>query len=368
MVFRVPRGLPLPLSLSPSAFGSLLTVLLLSPLASTPSHAQDVRYVCKRGEAFGGKTFDFVTVAVTSSGSQKPFLPYATSTGVTLEQKCQIVTQRLNEISQAGLLSYITHGQSNGNLVICSASSLGGVCETTLYTVYDDLVSGFKTIAALGEALNPESLKIRGFVSYLDVKLALGLDEVPPSPSCGSGTEPSPDGQSCVPKPERPVCGEGTQLSDDGKSCVVKPGGSPSNPGDNSSVCGPGMTLSADGRTCLVSPDAGSGSGSPSPCPAGTELSPAGSCVLSPAPEAACGAGTVLGPDGKCVVETPPENPQPSMCSPEWSWTPKGCMPDTCAPWQRPTLNGCRTRPTRPSTVVPLIPGRPLMPFIPRPN
>ena len=353
MAFRF-GGLPfLKLSSLGSSAGALATALFLTPLVPTPAHSQVASFVCKRGERFAGQTVDYATVAVLGSGLEKPLLPHLTSTGVTLSEKCQIVTARLNQSSQAGRLKYLTHGFESGNVVICTASSLGGVCESVLYTVYDDQVSGHLTISAIGNALNADALRLRGKNTYLDVALALDpagtecgpgremvdgscQEKIATPPSCGPGTQLSVDGKTCVEVPGSPICGEGMQLSDDGNSCVIKQG-------DASDKCGPGMKLS--GNTCVVDLGSGSGQGIASQCGEGTQLKD-GVCVIAPDPSANCGAGTVLDSNGKCVAETPPSNRQPQSCSAGWSMTPQGCKPTNCAAWQVPTLYGCRVRST----------------------
>ena len=336
-----------------SSAGALATALFLTPLVPAPAHSQVASFVCKRGERFAGQTVDYATVAVLGSGIEKTLLPHLTSTGVTLSEKCQIVTTRLNQSSQAGRLKYLTHGFESGNVVICTASSLGGVCESVLYTVYDDQVSGHLTISAIGNALNADALRLRGTNTYLDVALALDpagtecgpgremvdgscQEKTAPPPTCGAGTQLSADGKSCVAVPGSPICGEGMQLSKDGNSCVIKPG-------EASDKCGPGMKLA--GSNCVVDLGGGSGQGTASQCGEGTQLKD-GVCVIAPDSSANCGAGTVLDSNGKCVPQASPANSQPQSCPSGFSLTPEGCMPYTCAPHQVATRYGCRVRST----------------------
>lgn len=347
-----------------SSAGALATALFLTPLVPAPAHSQVASFVCKRGERFAGQTVDYATVAVLGSGLEKTLLPHLTSTGVTLSEKCQIVTTRLNQSSQAGRLKYLTHGFESGNVVICTASSLGGVCESVLYTVYDDQVSGHLTISAIGNALNPDALRLRGTNTYLDVALALDpagtecgpgremvdgscQEKTAPPPACGPGTQLSADGKSCVAVPGSPICGEGMQLSKDGNSCVIKPG-------EASDKCGPGMKLA--GSNCVVDLGGGSGQGTASQCGEGTQLKD-GVCVIAPDSSANCGAGTVLDSNGKCVPQASPANSQPQSCPSGFSLTPEGCMPYTCAPHQVATRYGCRVRSTTtPSYCIPSSP------------
>ncbi len=55
--------------------------------------------------------------------------------GFSPEERCQIVSERLQEAHEEGNLAYITHGFMNGSPVICGTSSNGGSCDKLLLTI-----------------------------------------------------------------------------------------------------------------------------------------------------------------------------------------------------------------------------------------
>lgn len=53
----------------------------------------------------------------------------------TPEKRCQEVSQRMQEASNAGTMQYITNGKMNGQRVICSAMEVNGDCKNLLMTL-----------------------------------------------------------------------------------------------------------------------------------------------------------------------------------------------------------------------------------------
>jgi Circadian oscillating protein COP23 len=53
----------------------------------------------------------------------------------TPEKRCQEVSKRMQEATNAGTMQYITNGKMNGQRVICSATEVNGDCKNLLMTL-----------------------------------------------------------------------------------------------------------------------------------------------------------------------------------------------------------------------------------------
>ena len=76
----------------------------------------------------------------TSSGKQVAVIMWKSTAfsggGYDLKTRCQIVSNRFNELYNQGLLSHLTTGRKNGMNIICGASSNGvDVRDGMLYTL-----------------------------------------------------------------------------------------------------------------------------------------------------------------------------------------------------------------------------------------
>jgi len=81
------------------------------------------------------------TMSNTSSGKQVAVIMWKStafsSGGYDPQKRCQIVSDRFNDLYNQGLLTHLTYGRKNGMNIICGASSSGGGCarDGMLYTL-----------------------------------------------------------------------------------------------------------------------------------------------------------------------------------------------------------------------------------------
>ena len=81
------------------------------------------------------------TMSNTSSGKQVAVIMWKSTafsgSGYDPRTRCQIVSNRFNELYNQGLLTHLTTGRKNGMNIICGASSNGGGCarDGMLYTL-----------------------------------------------------------------------------------------------------------------------------------------------------------------------------------------------------------------------------------------
>ena len=81
------------------------------------------------------------TMSNTSSGKQVAVIMWKSTAfsggGYDPQTRCQIVSNRFNQLYNQGLLTHLTTGRKNGMNIICGASSNGGGCaqDGMLYTL-----------------------------------------------------------------------------------------------------------------------------------------------------------------------------------------------------------------------------------------
>lgn len=119
---------------------SLLTALATSAISVTttwhqPSQAQDIAFVCT-------VTTDNIptTIAQTPEGPVDVFKWQSTyfRPPYTPMQRCQEVTERMNNFQAQGMLEYLTSGRVNRQPVICAGSSCDTNGSNVLLTLRSD--------------------------------------------------------------------------------------------------------------------------------------------------------------------------------------------------------------------------------------
>lgn len=96
-----------------------------------PSQAQTATYFC--GKARDGV---YATFARNAIEKEIEIIRWEKEWGnYTKKQRCEIVSQRFQRASNAGILNYITHGVQDGQPVICVAQEYGGPCVMVLLTL-----------------------------------------------------------------------------------------------------------------------------------------------------------------------------------------------------------------------------------------
>jgi hypothetical protein len=88
---------------------------------------------------FCGKENGTPTTMVRTPTGDRSFIRWTSShfssSGWSAEQRCKVVSERLQTSHSRGNLKFITTGRMNDQPVICSANSDGGRCLDLLYTL-----------------------------------------------------------------------------------------------------------------------------------------------------------------------------------------------------------------------------------------
>ena len=99
---------------------------------------EDVRFICATG--FDKETNQRYPTTYAWSGGQKRTIirwkyKWFNNVNYTSGRRCQDVSARFQTAYNNGSLKFITNSRIKGQPVICSASSNGGACNTTLLTL-----------------------------------------------------------------------------------------------------------------------------------------------------------------------------------------------------------------------------------------
>lgn len=98
-----------------------------------PSKAQMPTYYCAQGE---GRVY--TTFARTATAREIEVIRWEKQWGdgtLTQKKRCDIVSERFQRASNAGVLQHITHGVQNGQPILCAAREYGGPCIMVLLTL-----------------------------------------------------------------------------------------------------------------------------------------------------------------------------------------------------------------------------------------
>jgi len=141
-----------------------------------PSRAQMPSYFC--GQARDGV---YTTFARNGAGKEIEVIRWEKQWGdgtLTQKKRCEIVSERFQRASQAGVLQHITHGYQNGQPVICAAQEYGGPCRVVLLTLRpeDNAREAVQTLFDIGyRASGPLIQADDGLPQvYIDMRKVLG--------------------------------------------------------------------------------------------------------------------------------------------------------------------------------------------------
>ena len=98
-----------------------------------PSQAQMATYFCDKA-----RDGVYATFARNGAGKEIEIIRWEKEWGdgtLTKQKRCEIVSERFQRASKAGVLQHVTHGVQNGQPVICAAQQYGGPCGPVLLTL-----------------------------------------------------------------------------------------------------------------------------------------------------------------------------------------------------------------------------------------
>jgi hypothetical protein len=155
-------------SLSRSLLLSLSTLLTLSILAITPTQAgSNIQFVCNQTK-INGKLIP-VTSIRDPSKTRKMIIWEKTLGGQKPLQRCNQVTERLQQAEDKNQLNMITTGLINKQKVICTTDKYDGTCQTVLltlepnenkWTIFDELKDqlGMRSVGPMKNASGEPSV------------------------------------------------------------------------------------------------------------------------------------------------------------------------------------------------------------------
>jgi hypothetical protein len=119
---------PIFASLSATLFAGVAALATISPVAAQPS---DAKFSCGTTQGVPA------TVVQTSRGNITVIRWVSNVFGEQYgpEYRCRVVSAKFQQFHKDGQLNYLTTGVSNGQSVVCVASSKGGPCSGILFTL-----------------------------------------------------------------------------------------------------------------------------------------------------------------------------------------------------------------------------------------
>lgn len=120
---------------------------------STPN--QNIQFTCDRSYDQASSQYVYNTLAWNEK-SKKPIIVWKqedfSGNGYPPKVRCEEVSPRFQEAYEQGSFKYMTHGEINGQPVVCTASKVGNDCDTLLITLkHQD--NAEKTLTQLSDTL-----------------------------------------------------------------------------------------------------------------------------------------------------------------------------------------------------------------------
>lgn len=118
--------------------GCAFTTFAVTAMVNVAQASEDVRFICATG--FDKKTEQRYPTTYAWTGGQKRTIirwkyKWFKSANYTSQKRCQDISARFQTAYNNGSLKFITNSRINNQPVICTASSNGGACNTTLLTL-----------------------------------------------------------------------------------------------------------------------------------------------------------------------------------------------------------------------------------------
>lgn len=108
-----------------------------SPVIQNKS-TRKVQFVCNKTYDENSQTYVYSTVA-WNPANKKPIVVWKrqdfSGNDFPPETRCQKVSPRFQQAYDSGSFKYITHGEMNGQPVICTSSAVGEDCQSLLITL-----------------------------------------------------------------------------------------------------------------------------------------------------------------------------------------------------------------------------------------
>lgn len=108
-----------------------------SPVIQNKS-TRKVQFVCNKTYDENSQTYVYSTVA-WNPANKKPIVVWKrqdfSGNDFPPETRCQKVSPRFQKAYDSGSFKYLTHGEINGQPVICTASAVGDDCQSLLITL-----------------------------------------------------------------------------------------------------------------------------------------------------------------------------------------------------------------------------------------
>jgi Circadian oscillating protein COP23 len=116
---------------------------------------QNVQFVCDRSYDQASSQYVYSTLAWNEK-SKKPIIVWKqedfSGNGYPPKVRCEEVSPRFQEAYEQGSFKYMTHGEMNGQPVVCTASKVGNDCDTLLITLKQQ-DNAEKTLTQLSDTL-----------------------------------------------------------------------------------------------------------------------------------------------------------------------------------------------------------------------
>ena len=128
----------LAIAIATASFGCVNQQIKSSPTKSPEKPRSTVQFICQKTYDNNSDTYVYSTV-VWNPEHKKPIVIWKredfSGNNYPPEIRCEEVSPRFQQAYDSGSFRYITHGEMNGQPVICTASAVGGDCQKLLITL-----------------------------------------------------------------------------------------------------------------------------------------------------------------------------------------------------------------------------------------
>ncbi len=135
---KLAKRIILAIAIATASFGCVNKQIKSSPAKSPEKPRSTVQFICQKTYDNNSDTYVYSTIA-WNPDNKKPIVIWKredfSGNNYPPEVRCEEVSPRFQQAYDSGSFKYITHGEMNGQPVICTASAVGDDCQKLLITL-----------------------------------------------------------------------------------------------------------------------------------------------------------------------------------------------------------------------------------------
>lgn len=126
------------IAIATASFGCINKEVKSTSAANQERPSRTVKFVCNKTYNQNSDTYVYSTIA-WNPVNKKPIVVWKredfSGNNYPPQARCEEVSPRFQQAYDSGSFKYITHGEMNGQPVICTSSAVGADCQTLLITL-----------------------------------------------------------------------------------------------------------------------------------------------------------------------------------------------------------------------------------------